>query len=57
MKIQVMFEIDADVEGWARTTGVTVEEAAKDIFEFLGRIDPVDGQTFLTKERAEVVES
>lgn len=58
MKIAATFVIDADVEGWARARKITVDEATKEIFEYLGSIadNPLAGQAFLTLDSATVME-
>ncbi len=59
MEITVTFTVTADVEGWARARKVTVDEAVREIFEYLGGlpVNPLAGQTYLTHDSTAVIES
>ena len=56
MNISVTFDLDVDVEGWAKISNISTEDAAQDIFAWLGRMDLGAGQTFVTQECATVME-
>ena len=56
MKITATYEIEADVEGWAAISNISTEDCEKDILAFLGRLNPVAGQTYLTLQAASIVE-
>jgi hypothetical protein len=56
MNISVTFKIDVDIEGWAKVSNISVEEATTDVLEFFGRMDPVHGQTYATLTGASAVE-
>lgn len=48
MKITVTFEIDADLDGWARAAGGDALTAHAEVVTYLSQLNPVNGQTFLT---------
>lgn len=52
IKISATFEIEVDVEAWARVSNVSVEEATDDVLEFFGGMDLARGQTYATQLRA-----
>ena len=56
MLIAATYVINADVEGWAQAKGITTEKAEEEIFEYLGTIEFVGGQTFLKLESIAVME-
>lgn len=47
-KITVSFEIDADLDGWARAAGGDALTALAEVVTYLRQLDPVSGQTYLT---------
>lgn len=52
IKISATFEIEVDVEAWARVSNVSVEEATDDVLEFFGGMDLARGQTYAAQLRA-----
>lgn len=52
IKISASFEIDVDIEAWARISSITVEEATADALEFFGSMDLARGQTYATQVAA-----
>lgn len=56
MKISVTFDLDVDVEGWAKISNISTDDAARDIFEWLGAMNLDAGQTFVTQEGVTVME-
>jgi hypothetical protein len=56
IKIVASFEIDVDIEEWARVSNVTVEEATADALTFFGGMDIARGQTYATQVAAFAIE-
>jgi hypothetical protein len=56
IKIVASFEIDVDIEAWARVSNITVEEATADALEFFGSTDLTSGQTYATQVAAFAIE-
>jgi hypothetical protein len=56
LKIKVVYDIDVDIEEWARVSNITIDEATADVLAFFGRMDPAAGQTYATLVRASAIE-
>lgn len=56
MQITVTFEIDVDIEAWARISNIGVDDAKADALAFFGRMNPAAGQTYATLIRASATE-
>lgn len=56
MKISVTFDLDVDVEGWAKISNISTDDAKVSIFEWLGAMKLDAGQTFVTQEAVTVTE-
>ena len=56
MKISVTFDLVVDVEGWAKISNISTDDAEASIFEWLGAMNLGAGQTFVTQEAVTVME-
>ena len=56
IKIVASFEIDVDIEEWAATSNVSVEEARDDVLEFFAGMDIARGQSYATQTAAFAIE-
>jgi hypothetical protein len=55
-KISASFEIDVDIEAWAKVSNVSVEQAKDDVLACFGRMDLARGQTYATQVAAFAIE-
>ena len=56
MKITASFEIDVDIEAWAKVSNISVDDAKADALAFFGRMDLAHGQTYATQVGAFAIE-
>lgn len=56
MKISASFEIDVDIEAWAKVSNISVEDARGDVLAFFGGMDLARGQTYATQVAAFAIE-
>lgn len=57
MKITAIFEIDVDIEAWAKAKGMTVEQARDDALDYFAGHDLASSQTFATQIRSSAIEN
>lgn len=48
MRFKVSYEVDVDLDGWAKARGIPTVEALSEALHYLRSVDAAQGQTFMT---------